>query len=113
MRLELYAYGVTGKKEPFYYSSLTLQLDQFLGGRSKVIEQEGFLRRFQMVVSRIGEEGISRRQAARELNIGYATLKRLLDANLDSPDEEKDNDDRQHSLPSQLAPKEGLVMVCP
>jgi hypothetical protein len=82
-------------------------------GRPKVIEQEGFLQRFQMVVSRIGEEGISRRQAARELNIGYATLKRLLDANLDSPDEEMNNDDRRHSLSSQPAPKEGIVMVFP
>jgi len=82
-------------------------------GRPKVIEQDGFLQRFQMVVSRIGEEGISRRQAARELNIGYATLKRLLDANLDSPYEEMNNDDRRHPLSSQPAPKEGLVMVCP
>jgi hypothetical protein len=82
-------------------------------GRPKVIEQEGFLQRFQMVVSRIGEEGISRRQAARELNIGYATLKRLLNANLDSPDEEMNNDDRRHSLSSQPAPKEGIVMVFP
>ena len=64
-------------------------------GRPKVIEQEGFLQRFQVVVSRIGEGGISRRQAARELNIGYATLKRLLD----SSDEERDND----SLPLQPA----------
>ena len=36
-------------------------------GRPKVIEQEGFLQRFQVVVSRIGEGGISRRQAAGEL----------------------------------------------
>ena len=78
-----------------------------------MIEQEGFLQRFQMVVSRIGEEGISRRQAARELNIGYATLKRLLDANLDLPEEEKDNDDRQHSLLSQPVEGERLVMMCP
>jgi hypothetical protein len=33
-------------------------------GRPKVIEQEGFLQRFQMVVSRIGEEGISRRASS-------------------------------------------------
>jgi len=82
-------------------------------GRPKVIEQEGFLQRFHLVVSRIGEGGISRRQAARELNIGYATLKRLLDANMASPDEENDNDDRQHSLPAQPAPKEGFIMVYP
>lgn len=80
-------------------------------GRPKVIEQKGFLQRFQMVVSRIGEGGISRRQAARELNIGYATLKRLLDAQLDSSDEESDNDS-QHSLPSQPAGEERLIMAC-
>jgi len=80
-------------------------------GRPKVIEEEGFLQRFQIVVSRIGEGGISRRQAARELNIGYATLKRLLDAQLDSSDEEWDNDSR-HPLPSQPAGEEKLIMAC-
>jgi len=64
-----------------------------------------------MVVRRIGEGGISRRQAARELNIGYATLKRLLDAQLDSSDEERGNDS-QHSLPSQPAGEERLIMAC-
>ncbi|MGB3128942.1 MAG: hypothetical protein WBC11_04400, partial [Dehalococcoidia bacterium] len=34
------------------------------------------------VVDRLEQGGISRRQAARELAIGYATLKRLLDARL-------------------------------
>jgi hypothetical protein len=34
------------------------------------------------VVERIGPAGLSRRQAARELAIGYATLKRLLDARI-------------------------------
>ena len=34
------------------------------------------------VTERIGPGGLSRRQAARELAIGYATLKRLLDAEL-------------------------------
>lgn len=82
-------------------------------GRPKVIEREGFLQRFQQVVSRIGERGISRRQAARELNIGYATLKRLLDANWGSLDNEMEYDDCQPSLSSQPAPKEGLVMAFP
>jgi len=50
-------------------------------GRPRVIDQEGFLQRFREVVNRIGEEGISRSQAAREVNIGYITFKRLLDAN--------------------------------
>ena len=53
-------------------------------GRPKVTEQEGFLPRFEAVVERIGTGGISRRQAAKELDIGYATLKRLLDAPLQS-----------------------------
>ena len=73
-----------------------------------MIEQEGFLQRFQEVMSRIGEDGISRRRAARELNIGYATLKRLLDANWGSLDNEIDNDDPQHSLPSSIAVQDNL-----
>jgi hypothetical protein len=51
-------------------------------GRPKVIERQGFPQRFEAVIERIGPGGISRRQAARELAIGYATLKRLLDARL-------------------------------
>ena len=82
-------------------------------GRPKVVEREGFWQRFQEVVSRIGEGGISRLQAARELNIGYATLKRLIDANYVSLYNEIDNDDPQHSMPSSPISKEGLVMVYP
>ncbi len=33
-------------------------------------------------MERIGPEGISRRRASKELSIGYATLKRLLDARI-------------------------------
>jgi transposase len=51
-------------------------------GRPKVTEREGFLQRFKAVVERIGPQGISRRRAAKELDIGYATLKRLLDAQM-------------------------------
>ncbi len=51
-------------------------------GRPPVIELEGFPQRFAAVVERIGPEGISRRQAAQELGIGYTTLKRLLDARI-------------------------------
>jgi len=82
-------------------------------GRPKVIEQEGFLQRFREVVSRIGEDGISRRQAARELNIGYATLKRLLDANWGSLHSEIDNEDNMHTLSSSPVSKEQLVMAYP
>jgi len=82
-------------------------------GRPRVIDQEGFLQRFREVVSRIGENGIPRSQAARELNIGYATFKRLLDANWGSLDNETDIGDSQHSQPSSFASKEKLVMSYP
>ena len=49
-------------------------------GRPKVIDRRGFKRRFGAILERLREGSISRRQAARELDIGYATLKRLLDA---------------------------------
>ncbi len=47
-------------------------------GRPRVNERPEFEQRFTKVVERIGPGGLSRRQAARELGIGYATLKRLL-----------------------------------
>jgi len=49
-------------------------------GRPKVTEREGFPQQFEAMVERIRSGDISRRRAARELDIGYATLKRLLDA---------------------------------
>jgi hypothetical protein len=49
-------------------------------GRPPVRERPEFEQRFTAVVEGIGPGGLSRRQAARELGIGYATLKRLLDA---------------------------------
>lgn len=49
-------------------------------GRPKVTERPEFAERFAAVVGRIGPGGLSRRQASKELVIGYATLKRLLDA---------------------------------
>jgi transposase len=49
-------------------------------GRPRVRERPDFDQRFIEVVGRIGPEGITRTKAARELGIGYATLKRLLDA---------------------------------
>ena len=51
-------------------------------GRPKVTERPQFLQRFASVVESIGPTGLSRRQAAKKLAIGYATLKRLLDARL-------------------------------
>jgi transposase len=49
-------------------------------GRPRVRERPEFEQRFTAVVERIGPGGLSQRQAARELAIGSATLKRLLDA---------------------------------
>ena len=49
-------------------------------GRPPVTEREGFPQRFAEVVEHIGPGGLSLRQAAQELEIGFATLQRLLDA---------------------------------
>jgi DNA invertase Pin-like site-specific DNA recombinase len=49
-------------------------------GRPKVTDRRGFPKRFGAILERLIKGEISRRQAAKELNIGYATLKRLLDA---------------------------------
>ena len=49
-------------------------------GRPSVTERDGFSQRFVAIVKRLEQGSISRRQAARDLAIGYATLKRLLDA---------------------------------
>ena len=51
-------------------------------GRPRVSERPEFEQRFAAVVERIGPGGLSRRQAAKQLGIGYATLKRLLDDQL-------------------------------
>ncbi len=53
-------------------------------GRPSVWDRKGFPRRFGAILERLNGGDISRRQAAKELKIGYATLKRLLDAR--SPD---------------------------
>ena len=49
-------------------------------GRPKVTDRRGFKNRFGAVLELLRAGDISRRKAAKELNIGYATLKRLLDA---------------------------------
>ncbi len=49
-------------------------------GRPRVTDREGFDRRFGAILERLNDGEISRRQAARELEVGYATLKRLLDS---------------------------------
>jgi DNA invertase Pin-like site-specific DNA recombinase len=49
-------------------------------GRPKVTDSKGFNIRFGAILERLRAGNISRRQAAKELGIGYATLKRLLDS---------------------------------
>jgi len=49
-------------------------------GRPRVMDRKGFKGRFGAVLERLRLGQVSRCQAARELNIGYATLKRLIEA---------------------------------
>ena len=49
-------------------------------GRPRVTDRRGFEQRFGDILERLNDGDISRRRAAKELGIGYATLKRLLDA---------------------------------
>ncbi|MFQ6029039.1 MAG: recombinase family protein [Dehalococcoidia bacterium] len=49
-------------------------------GRPPITSKRGFQRRFQEMLGRLDSGKVSRRKAAQELGIGYATLKRLLDA---------------------------------
>ena len=49
-------------------------------GRPRVTDRKGFKRRFGAILERLRNGTISRRQAAKELGIGYATLKHLIDA---------------------------------
>ncbi len=56
-------------------------------GRPSVWDRRGFSRRFGDILERLDAGDVSRRKAALELGIGYATLKRLLDARDVSPEE--------------------------
>ena len=49
-------------------------------GRPRVTDRRGFKTRYEAVLARLKAGDLSRRGAARELRIGYASLKRLLDA---------------------------------
>jgi DNA invertase Pin-like site-specific DNA recombinase len=64
-------------------------------GRPSVWDRRGFPQRFGAILERINAGSLSRRKAAKELKIGYATLKRLLDKQGD-PSQAKD-------LPEQAA----------
>jgi DNA invertase Pin-like site-specific DNA recombinase len=57
-------------------------------GRPRVTDRRGFQKRFGAILERLIRGEISRRQAAKELNIGYATLKRLLDQQNSRPTQE-------------------------
>jgi putative DNA-invertase from lambdoid prophage Rac len=48
-------------------------------GRPRVNDRPGFDRRFEDILERLKQGNVSRRKAAEELKIGYATLKRLID----------------------------------
>jgi hypothetical protein len=56
-------------------------------GRPRVSERPDFTQRFRAIADRISLGVVSRRRAARELAIGYATLKRLLDAGPQTPEQ--------------------------
>lgn len=73
-------------------------------GRPSVTERDGFSQRFMAAVKLLEQGHISRRQAARELSIGYATLKRLLDARLCLP-----NHDEQAMLVASTPWNDGSV----
>jgi putative DNA-invertase from lambdoid prophage Rac len=49
-------------------------------GRPRVTDRQGFNTRYKTILERLTLGDISRRRAAKELDIGYATLKRLLDS---------------------------------
>jgi DNA invertase Pin-like site-specific DNA recombinase len=49
-------------------------------GRPRVTDRRGFNQAYGAILERLISGQVSRRRAARELRIGYATLKRLLDA---------------------------------
>lgn len=54
-------------------------------GRPPVTSRPGFATRFERVRDELERAGLSRRQAARKLGIGTATLARLLDATVSKP----------------------------
>src|SRR4030042_590391 len=49
-------------------------------GRRRVTDRQDFHARYKTILERLQAGDISRRRAARELDVGYATLKRLLDS---------------------------------
>ena len=65
-------------------------------GRPKVTDRRGFNANFEVMLARIEQGNISRRRAAQELGIGYATLKRLLDKGvITSSNDERGKSDKE------------------
>jgi hypothetical protein len=58
-------------------------------GRPSVTERDGFSQQFMAVLNMLDQGHISRRQAAKKLSIGYATLKSLLDKRLSLPNHDE------------------------
>jgi putative DNA-invertase from lambdoid prophage Rac len=54
-------------------------------GRPRVTDRKGFNSRFGAILERLSRGQVSRRKAALELGVGYATLKRLLDSQSQIP----------------------------
>ena len=54
-------------------------------GRPEVNDRKGFNRRFEDISERLARGEISRSRASKDLKIGYATLKRLLDQGDSTP----------------------------
>jgi len=49
-------------------------------GRPRVVDRKGFSRRYGDILERLNDGSISKRRSARELGVGFATLKRLIDS---------------------------------
>lgn len=72
-------------------------------GRPRVTERRGFKTRYKAVVERLSTGEISRHRAAKELGVGYATLKRLLDGDSSARSSEL-------SMAKAAAPKRGCPL---
>ena len=56
-------------------------------GRPRLMDKRGFADRYKTILERLLTKEISRRKAAKELGIGYASLKRLLDQQPKPPED--------------------------
>jgi len=63
-------------------ADFTIKITTKKTGRPKVTDRPGFEARYETVLERLRAGDISKRRAAKDLGIGYATLKRLIDGGL-------------------------------